>query len=690
MRNFNLSATVDLEIQKFKAKAKEAEEAIKEIEDEILRLRKLKLDVQTGVKKGSIKEINQLLSAQNIKLKEQGTILRRNNAEQRKYVTSLKSATGAQSQFRSQVGASNSVALEFNRIIQDAPFGIVGIGNNIQQLTANFAQLKAGSASTGQAILSSLKSIVSPINLVLLGVSVLTSLWTAYQLGQFGAKEATDELADALDALDEEIQDTIKSLSGLERAFLDASSGAVKEQAEIDSLFSILKDANVEQSVRVGAYEELIKKYPKLLEGLTKEKALTGDLTLEYEKLTRAVEAKALASALQGELVDSIKEERKLATQLNKEIGTELELQEKLQNVRGQIISAEKKNSGVAKGRIIGLKNEEEVLLNQLNLQQQIGSLTERLITAQGLEAKNLKNELIEVNKQLAITLGFGNGSGGDEGGGGDNPILRTFENLSFLLDVNNSKLKTFQDSIDQFDESFSVSSGGAETQGLLSNRVERDIETLQAFETALDGSVLSVEQLFQAIALGSADGFDTLDGFVNKLNELQIAINNSIGAIEEGVERTIGDVAFSVGEALALGGNALNAGGSALLGGLSNILNELGNYAIGVGVTIETVKKALSTLNGALAIGAGVALIALAGAFRGASRKLSGNFAGANFGGGGGSGFAGASAGFGASSTSFSGGGLGFQGFSGLNLTSRVSGTDLILVIDRSANTDI
>src|SRR5690606_19533302 len=36
------------------------------------------------------------------------------------------------------VRGSNTVAMEFNRIIQDAPFGMMGIGNNVQQLAGNF------------------------------------------------------------------------------------------------------------------------------------------------------------------------------------------------------------------------------------------------------------------------------------------------------------------------------------------------------------------------------------------------------------------------------------------------------------------------------------------------------------------------------------------------------------------------
>src|SRR5690606_30494513 len=48
--------------------------------------------------------------------------------------------------------SANNVGIEFSRIIQDAPYGIIGVGNNITQLTQSFASLRAQSTSTGAAL----------------------------------------------------------------------------------------------------------------------------------------------------------------------------------------------------------------------------------------------------------------------------------------------------------------------------------------------------------------------------------------------------------------------------------------------------------------------------------------------------------------------------------------------------------
>jgi hypothetical protein len=65
----------------------------------------------------------------------------------------------------------NSVGIDFARIIQDAPFGIIGVGNNIQQLAGSFQQLKNETGSTSAALKAGFASIISPGNALVLVVS---------------------------------------------------------------------------------------------------------------------------------------------------------------------------------------------------------------------------------------------------------------------------------------------------------------------------------------------------------------------------------------------------------------------------------------------------------------------------------------------------------------------------------------
>src|SRR5690606_36109903 len=103
------------------------------------------------------------------------------------------------------VGNANGVAMEFNRIIQDAPFGMMGIGNNIQQLTANFGQLKNQTGSTGAALKATFASILTSGNLLALGVAAVTSAWTFYTMSQQKANKATKESTDLMTELTEKL-----------------------------------------------------------------------------------------------------------------------------------------------------------------------------------------------------------------------------------------------------------------------------------------------------------------------------------------------------------------------------------------------------------------------------------------------------------------------------------------------------
>ena len=75
----------------------------------------------------------------------------------------------------------NSVGTDFARIIQDAPFGIIGVGNNITQLAGSFQTLKNQTGSTSQAIKAAFASIFSSGNALILGISALTTVFTVFR-----------------------------------------------------------------------------------------------------------------------------------------------------------------------------------------------------------------------------------------------------------------------------------------------------------------------------------------------------------------------------------------------------------------------------------------------------------------------------------------------------------------------------
>lgn len=94
---------------------------------------------------------------------------------------------------------------------------------------------------------------------------------------------------------------------------------------------------------------------------------------------------------------------------------------------------------------------------------------------------------------------------------------------------------------------------------------------------------------------------------------------------VGNGLGETLGNLGASIGDALANGGNVLEAAGQSMLSSLGGVLVDLGKLAIATGTGIAAVKKALATLNPVVAIGAGVALIALGSIFKSKAASIGG-----------------------------------------------------------------
>ncbi len=192
--------------------------------------------------------------------------------------------------FRVSAGAAGGSAIAFNRIIQDAPFGIIGVANNIQQFAEQLSALRVTTGSTGAALGTFFKSLFTGTNLVILGVSAVTAAFTAYQLGVFDSTKETKDL-------NKELEDFKNSLDGVTKAQLE---GAQSAQTEIQALKLLrLQAENVKLSdeQRLLAVKKIKEEYPGLLKGYTDEQILLGKVGDAYDKLTKSITAQATAKA---------------------------------------------------------------------------------------------------------------------------------------------------------------------------------------------------------------------------------------------------------------------------------------------------------------------------------------------------------------------------------------------------------
>src|SRR5690606_3555332 len=105
--------------------------------------------------------------------------LRKELAKLKRDQKDLSASTGGVAKGMGQVGKQTANAtpsvIEFSRVIQDAPYGIQGVANNIQQLTTNFGYLRKQAGGTIPALKAFAGSFLGPAGIVF-AISTITSL----------------------------------------------------------------------------------------------------------------------------------------------------------------------------------------------------------------------------------------------------------------------------------------------------------------------------------------------------------------------------------------------------------------------------------------------------------------------------------------------------------------------------------
>lgn len=129
-------------------------------------------------------------------------------------------------------------------------------------------------------------------------------------------------------------------------------------------------------------------------------------------------------------------------------------------------------------------------------------------------------------------------------------------------------------------------------------------------------------EAIFQEFPDGLTLGltFDYQDGLTDLSDELNSVLNELANSTGEAIGGLIGD--------LITGGDAWGNFANAALSAFGDMAVSIGKMAIATGVATLGIKAALESLNGYVAIAAGVALVALGTAVkRGLSNVASGNY---------------------------------------------------------------
>lgn len=194
--------------------------------------------------------------------------------------------------------AQASTALtNFSRVASDAPFGLIGIANNIDPLVQSFIQLRKETGS-GKAALAALTASLTGGGGLILAISLITSALQFAQLGlsRWGqsTKEAKDETKNAKDELDKYVEAQKNSVRNL-----------TEQTLKIEGLVSVAKNLNLSEKERIAAINELNKILPDNIGLITKQNILTAEGDQILKKYITTIEARATAELLAGKIAEN-------------------------------------------------------------------------------------------------------------------------------------------------------------------------------------------------------------------------------------------------------------------------------------------------------------------------------------------------------------------------------------------------
>jgi hypothetical protein len=155
----------------------------------------------------------------------------------------------------------------FTRVVQDAPYGIRGVANNIDPLVESFLLLRNQTGSTTGAFKGMLQALSGPSG-ILLAVSTATTLMVAF----------SDELAKVFGVA----KKTETGVMDLKDGINDIFTETAKEATAVNSFIAILKNETETRQRKLEAIQELKNIQPDIFANLSLEGNLVQGLDSAY------------------------------------------------------------------------------------------------------------------------------------------------------------------------------------------------------------------------------------------------------------------------------------------------------------------------------------------------------------------------------------------------------------------------
>lgn len=465
--------------------------------------------------------------------------------------------------------AANALT-NLGRVAQDAPFGFIGIQNNLNPLLESFQRLRAETGSNKAAFSALTSSLLGPAGLGV-ALSIVSAGILLYQQYQQKAKREDEEKEKAQRKLIDANETYFKSLSAVERASVKGEQDAQKEIISLQNLYFAARNVKLSTDERYKAAKELQDQYPQTFKNFSQEEIALGKASNAYKGLAEDIFAVARAAAATDIITENT---RKLTLEQLKYNKTRKELDK----IEAQIASRPQQDNravgsagiGASSAANINTKETNDLLARQSTLQSELNA------------SQKTKTSLVKENLDVEKLI--------------TSEVLK--QGVVVLTGIDKTK-----------------------------DKVEKTKKQLAKGNTNILGDIFDIGNIAPSSQEFTIQPRLKIEPIVTGLSELQAEADKwnekFTKTIESGITGTLSGIGNSIGEALATGGSVLNAIGSEILIGFGNFLSKFGDLLIEYGAAavlkgqldLAIATPGLGIAAGFAAIAAGIALKVVAGA---------------------------------------------------------------------------
>jgi hypothetical protein len=302
--------------------------------------------------------------------------------------TAANVGTAGMNQLTKGTNQANFALVNFSRVASDAPFGIIGIANNIDPLVQSFVSLRKETGS-GKAALAALGASLTGGGGLILGISLVTS---ALQFAQIG-----------FDRWFKSTKDTKKETESLSDTLENVTNSISKEVTQVTKLVELIKSENSSRKLKNEAIQELIKTAPAYFDNLNKENISINDLNESYKRYINTIQLRIRASVIEKQLGDIISAEQEINTLRSQRGNDPFGLKSLLgANSLNKLNTVQLKTQSQENAKLLNLGSKRNILLNDLiKLQQQIGTLDLTNTNNQSKSNKQAKKDIFDLTDAL-------------------------------------------------------------------------------------------------------------------------------------------------------------------------------------------------------------------------------------------------------------------------------------------------